>query len=140
VSVPRGCARRRECLPALERAYGARFRRVIRVRQDVRQEPLRHRRARAGVVHSTDPQLVRNGLTLLADDRRAFPHAGWVLLVRKDALGGGEAPERVAAVANHAVRDLSAEVMQELVARVALDQRQASAVARQYLTRSELVR
>ena len=140
ISVPRGCERRRDCLPALERTYDAHFGRVIRVRPDVRHEPLKYRRARAGVVGAIDPQLIRNGLMLLTDDRHAFPRAGWVLLVRKQALGGGDAPERAAAVADRATQALTPEVMQELVARVAFDERPPSQVARQYLKRSGLVR
>jgi osmoprotectant transport system substrate-binding protein len=139
LSGPRNCRRRPDCLPAIERTYGVRFRRFLGVRPDLRHEPLRKRRARAGVVHSTDPQLIRNNLVLLADDRHAFPPAAWTLLVREQGLRGSDAAERLTSVAERAVHPLSAEVMQELVARVAIDERSPARVARQYLRRAGLV-
>jgi osmoprotectant transport system substrate-binding protein len=132
-SAPAGC----RCRGPLERTYELGFRRFAVLRPDLRHEMLRKRLVDIAVVGSMDPQLVRNDLVLLEDDRGAFGPSRFTLLLRRAALRGA-APEieKVIAQAN---RGLGPAVMQELVARVELDERSPRRVAREYLRRSGLV-
>lgn len=131
LAVPRGCERAPDCLPALKRAYGLHFRRVRRVRPDLVHEALRTGRSQVSLVTTTDPHIRRSGEALLADDRRAFPAAGPVVLVRK-ALErrGGQA---LRAAVDKADSGLTVEVVEELNARVEFDDKPVTRVARGYL-------
>ena len=125
------------CRGPLERTYELGFRRFAVLRPDLRHEMLRKRLVDIAVVGSMDPQLVRNDLVLLDDDRAAFGPSRFTLLLRRAALRGAAADvEKVIAQAN---RGLGPAVMQELVARVELDERSPRRVAGGYLRRSGLV-
>jgi osmoprotectant transport system substrate-binding protein len=131
LAVPRGCERSRDCLPALERAYGLHFRHIRPVRPDLVHEALRTNRSQVSLVSTTDPHIRRSGEALLEDDRRAFPAAGPVVLVRKtlDRRGG----RSLRAAVDEADSGLSVEVVQELNARIEFDDEPAARVARHYL-------
>lgn len=137
LAVPRSCERARDCLPALKRAYGLDFRRVRRVRPELVHEALRTGRAQVSLVTTTDPHIRRSGEVLLADDRRAFPAAGPVVLVRK-ALErrGGQA---LLSAVDKADSGLTEEVVQELNARVEFDDEPPVRVARDYLRATGLL-
>jgi osmoprotectant transport system substrate-binding protein len=131
LAVPRGCQSARDCLPALKRAYRLNFRHVRLVRPDLVHEALRTGRSAVSLVATTDPHIRRSGEALLADDRRAFPAAGPVVLVRK-ALErrGGNA---LRAAVDKADSALTVEVVEELNARVEFDDEPITRVARDYL-------
>jgi osmoprotectant transport system substrate-binding protein len=137
LAVPRGCERRPDCLPALKRAYGLHFRGVRRVRPDLAHEALRTGRAQVSLVSTTDPHVRRSGEALLEDDRRAFPAAGPLVLVRKalERRGGRALSDAV----DRADRGLTVEVMEELNARVDFDEKPSARVARDYLKASGLL-
>jgi osmoprotectant transport system substrate-binding protein len=132
-SAPARCACRRR----LERAYGFDFRRFAVLRPDLRHELLRKRLVDVAVAGAMDPQLVRNDLVLLEDDRHAFGATAFTLLLRGGALGG--ATEKVEKVIAQADAGLGPAVVQELIARVELDERSPRRVASEYLRRSGLV-
>jgi osmoprotectant transport system substrate-binding protein len=135
---PRGCQRSPDCLPALRRAYGLRFRRFIAVRRDVVHEPIRTGLAAAAIVPTTDPRIGRGREVLLVDDRHAFPGSPVVVVVRREvARQGGAALGNAIERAGSA---LSVPLMQELAARVEFDQRPSAGVARRYLRASGLLR
>ena len=131
------CRRRADCLPGLEEVYGLRFKEFRVVDVDRRHEPLRRGGPIASIVFTTDPQILREGIVLLEDDRGMFPPYNSTFLVRDE-------------VADAAGRDLSRtiqqielgltdETMQELNARVDLDRQTPEIVAREYLRESGLV-
>jgi glycine betaine/choline ABC-type transport system substrate-binding protein len=132
-SAPARCA----CRRPLERAYGFDFRRFAVLRPDLRHELLRKRLVDVAVAGAMDPQLVRNDLVLLSDDRHAFGATAFTLLLRRATLRG--AAEEVEEVIAQAGAGLSPAVMQELLARVELDERSPQRVAAGYLRRSGLV-
>jgi osmoprotectant transport system substrate-binding protein len=135
---PRGCQRRSDCLPALRRTYGLRFRRFISVRRDLVHEPIRSGVAAATIVPTTDPRIGRGREVVLRDDRHAFTGSPVVVVVRREvARQGGTALGSAIARAGSA---LTIPLMQELVARVEFDQRPSAAVAARYLRTSGLVR
>jgi osmoprotectant transport system substrate-binding protein len=135
---PRGCQHRPDCLPALRRAYGLRFRRFIPVRRDLVHEPIRTGLAAATIVPTTDPHIGRNRERLLRDDRHALAGSPVAVVVRRQvARRGGPA---LANAIERAGSALTIPLMQELVARVEFDERPSPAVAAQYLRVSGLVR
>lgn len=137
LAVPRGCQREPDCLPALKHAYGLDFRRVEREPPGLVHEALRTGRAQVALVTSTDPHIRRGGETLLADDRRAFPAAGPVVLVRRAlARRGGRSLRETL---DRADGGLTVAVMQELNARVAFDREPLERVAADYLRSTGLV-
>ena len=135
---PPGCRRRGGCLDVLREVYGLSFRRFVAVREELRHEPLRKRLGDVSLVRATDPQLGRNGLVVLADDGNAFARRPATLVVRERvARRGGRA---LRAAVSKVAAGLTNEVMQELRARVELDQRSARSVASDYLRDAGLVR
>ena len=135
---PRGCQSRPDCLPALRRAYGLRFRRFVAVRRDLVHEPIRTGLAAATIAPTTDPRIGRSREVLLRDDRHALPGSPVVVAVRREvARQGGTA---LGNAIEHAGSALTIPLMQELVARVEFDERPSAAVAARYLRTSGLVR
>ena len=131
------CPRRGDCLRGLREVYGLRFARFVAVpiaeRHDVLSRPGRV----ASIVFSTDPQIPRQDIVVLRDDRNMFPPANSTFVVRRTvARRGGEALRRVVAQVQ---RGLTEEVMRELNARVDLDGRSPAAVAQRYLRDTGLI-
>lgn len=131
LAVPRACQRDPTCLPALRKTYGLRLRRVRAVPPDLMHEALRTGRYQVSLVSTTDPHIRRSGEVLLVDDRRAFPAAPPVVLVRKALLkrAGGALGKAV----DRADSGLTLEVMEELNARVQFDEESPARAARDYL-------
>ena len=94
--------------------------------------------ADVSIVFTTDAQIEREQLVLLEDDKGMFPPYNSTLLMRSEiAEQGGAALEEVVAKVN---KNLTAEAMQELNARVNLDKETAEDVAGEYLSETGLVR
>jgi glycine betaine/choline ABC-type transport system substrate-binding protein len=131
LAVPRGCQHDPACLPALRHAYGLDFHRTRAVRPDLMHEALRTGRYQVSLVSTTDPHVRRSGEALLLDDRRAFPAAPPVMLVRKALVRRGGATLRD--TVDKADSGLTVEVMEELNARVEFDEESPARIARDYL-------
>jgi hypothetical protein len=83
------------------------------------------------IVFTTDAQIAREQLVLLEDDKGMFPPYSSTLFMRYETPEhGGAAYEEVFAMAH---KDLTAEAMQELNARLDLDKKTAEDVAGEYL-------
>jgi glycine betaine/choline ABC-type transport system substrate-binding protein len=89
------------------------------------------------IVFTTDPQIQRNKEVLLEDDKGMFPPYNSTLVVRDELVkqAGADLPEVIGLV----TEGLTAEVMQELNARVDLDKKTPEEVAGEYLTETGLV-
>jgi osmoprotectant transport system substrate-binding protein len=131
------CRQREDCLLGLERVYGLKFKRFVPVAIDLRNEVLKKGQADVSIVFTTDPQIKREKFVLLEDDKGMFPPYNSTLVVRDDIArkAGSDLPEVVA----KASEGLTAEVMQELNARVELDKKTPKQVAAEYLKESGLV-
>lgn len=131
------CPRRRDCLLGLRRRYGLRFRRFVPVAIAQRHEVLDRPGRAASIVFTTDPQITRQDIALLADDENMFPPANSTFVVDEDVArrAGPALPRAIAQVQ----QGLTAEVMRELNARVDLDGRTPAAVAAAYLRAAGLV-
>jgi glycine betaine/choline ABC-type transport system substrate-binding protein len=138
VAGPRACKRQPDCLQALRRAYGRRFLRFVGVRPDLVHDSLRSGPKAAAIVQTTDPHIGRDGEVLLDDDRGVLPAFPVGVVVRREvAREGGRALRRAIEGAGSA---LTVPLMQELVARVAFDERPPSLVAGEYLLSARLIR
>jgi osmoprotectant transport system substrate-binding protein len=131
------CRQRTDCLLGLQQVYGLEFEKFTPVALDLRHEVLEKGQADVSIVFTTDPQITRNKEVLLEDDRNMFPPYNSTLVVRDGTVreAGADLPK----VVEQVQKGLTAEVMQELNARVDLDKKTAEAVAGEYLKESGLV-
>jgi osmoprotectant transport system substrate-binding protein len=134
----RECRRRTDCLLGLERVYGLRFKAFEVVDIDRRHEVLASNAGPvASIVFTTDPQNKRENIVLLEDDRGMFPPNNSTFVVRDEvARAAGRDLPRVISMLQTGLTD---EVMQELNARVDLDDETPATVAEQYLRDAGLV-
>jgi osmoprotectant transport system substrate-binding protein len=131
------CRRRADCLLGLEQVYGLRFKRFKAIDVSQRHAVLQDGRADVSIVFTTDPQIRRGHEVLLRDDRGMFPPYNSTLVLRRPVVQrAGPDLERTIRLVNS---QLTAANMQELNARVDLDQRSARAVAHEFLRQTGLV-
>jgi osmoprotectant transport system substrate-binding protein len=131
------CRHRADCLLGLEQVYGLRFKRFVPVDVSKRHEVLQDGRADVSIVFTTDPQIRRGHEVLLRDDRGMFPPYNSTLVLRRSVVRrAGPDLERTIRLVNS---QLTAANMQELNARVDLDQRSARSVAHEFLRQTGLV-
>jgi osmoprotectant transport system substrate-binding protein len=131
------CRQRNDCLLGLQQVYGLKFKKFTPVDIALRHEVLENGQADVSIVFTTDPQIKRNNEVLLEDDQGMFPPYNSTLVVRNQTVEeAGPDLEEVVGLVNEG---LTAEVMQELNARVDLDKETPEAVAGQYLSESGLV-
>jgi osmoprotectant transport system substrate-binding protein len=131
------CRTRRDCLLGLQEVYGLKFKKFTPVNIDQRHAVLENGQADLSIVFTTDPQIKRNGLVLLEDDKGMFPPYNSTFLVRDDVAR--EAGPDLRATVEKVNENLTAEVMQELNARVDLDKDTPAEAATAYLKQFKLV-
>jgi osmoprotectant transport system substrate-binding protein len=131
------CEGRSDCLKGLQEVYGLTFKRFSPVSVDERHSVLDRGDKIASIVFTTDPQNRRSGIVLLEDDRGMYPPNNSTFVVRDEVASraGGDL-ERVIRLLQDGLTD---EVMQELNARVDIDQESPGAVARAYLQQARLI-
>jgi len=131
------CRTRLDCLLGLEKVYGLKFKKFVPVDVDQRHEVLTSGQADVSIVFTTDPQIKRNNEVLLEDDKGMFPPYNSTFLMKKstaDAAG----PD-LAATIDAVNKGLTADVMQELNARVDLDKDTPEQAAQAYLKQFKLI-
>ena len=131
------CRQRSDCLLGLQEVYGLEFKKFVPVAIDLRHEVLTKGQADLSIVFTTDPQIKREGFVLLEDDKGMFPPYNSTFVVRDEA--NEEAGPDLAKVIEQVQSGLTADVMQELNARVDLDKKTPEAVATEYLKESDLI-
>jgi osmoprotectant transport system substrate-binding protein len=131
------CRQRQDCLLGLQDVYGLQFEKFVPVDPALRHEVLEKGQADLSIVFTTDPQNERDDLVLLEDDKGIFPPYNSTLVVRDQTVeeAGPDLPKVVAAVE----KGLTGPVMSELNARVDLDKKSPSEVAKEYLQETGLV-
>jgi len=127
------CRQRIDCLVGLEENYGLEFRRFTPVDIGLRYEVLDQGDADLSVLFTTDAQLSTDAdtYTILEDDLEVLP-AGNVLFVAREQTVEEAGPD-FGEVVELVQENLSLEVMQELNARVDVDQEEPAQAARAYL-------
>ena len=131
------CRQRNDCLLGLRDVYGLDFKSFKAVAPDLRHEVLTNGDADVSIVYTTDPQIAREGFVLLEDDQGMFPPFNVTFVVRDQTVD--EAGPDLATVVEQVNEGLTAEVMQELNARVGLDKKTPEEVAGEYLQETGLV-
>ena len=125
------CRQRNDCLLGLQQVYGLEFKQFKPVDIALRHEVLTKGQADVSIVFTTDPQIEREGFVLLEDDKGMFPPYNSTLVVRDETVE--EAGPDLPKVVDLVNEGLTAEVMQELNARVDLDKKTPEEVAGEYL-------
>lgn len=134
---PPECRSRDDCLRGLQDVYGLEFENFISIVPDLRHTVLTNGQAELSMVFATDPQLRRDGLVVLEDDRGLFPPYNATLVVRDDALERAGPDLRTAA--EQAAQGLTQPVMRRLNAAVEIENKAPQAVAETYLKDSGLI-
>jgi osmoprotectant transport system substrate-binding protein len=131
------CRTRRDCLLGLQQVYGLKFRKFTPVNVDQRHEVLKKGQADLSIVFTTDPQIQRNHEVLLEDDKGIFPPYNSTFLLT-DGVARKAGPD-LRTVVEQVNKNLTADVMQELNARVDLDKDTPEQAAEAYLKRFKLI-
>jgi osmoprotectant transport system substrate-binding protein len=132
------CRQRLDCLLGLQKVYGLKFKKFVPVAPDQRHEVLTSGKADVSIVFTTDPQIARNHEVLLKDDKGMFPPYNSTLLM-KDATAQKAGPD-LAKTLDLIQKPLTDDAMQELDARVDIDKKDPSEVAKEYLSETGLVK
>jgi osmoprotectant transport system substrate-binding protein len=131
------CRTRLDCLLGLEQVYGLKFKKFTPVDVDQRHEVLTSGQADVSIVFTTDPQIKRNDEVLLEDDKGMFPPYNSTFLMKK-SVADAAGPD-LAATIDAVNKNLTADVMQELNARVDLDKDTPEQAAQAYLKQFKLI-
>ena len=131
------CRTRLDCLLGLEQVYGLKFKKFTPVDIDQRHEVLTSGQADVSIVFTTDPQIKRNDEVLLEDDKGMFPPYNSTFLMKK-SVADAAGPD-LAATVDAVNKNLTADVMQELNARVDLDKDTPEQAAQAYLKQFKLI-
>jgi len=131
------CRTRRDCLLGLEQVYGLKFKKFVPVNIDQRHEVLKSGQADVSIVFTTDPQIKRDNEVLLEDDKGMFPPYNSTFLM-KQSVASSAGPD-LAKTIDLVNKNLTADVMQELNARVDLDKDTPQQAAQAYLKQFKLI-
>ena len=126
------CRSRLDCLKGLQDVYGLEFKEFTPVDLALRHEVLTSGKADVSIVFTTDPQIARDKLVLLEDDKAMFPPYNSTLLVRDDVVekAGADLAKTIEIVNTK----LDAQVVQELNAKKDLDKETPEAAAKSFLS------
>ena len=135
---PPECADRPLCLPGFERVYGLRFGEFLPLDAGGPQtlQALRSDAVDAAVVFTSDGAAERDGLVLLDDDRRLQPAENVTPVVRTDVLD--RYGSRMSDLLNRVSAALSTGELRAMNAEVAVDGRNPTSVAEDWLHREGL--
>jgi osmoprotectant transport system substrate-binding protein len=131
------CRTRLDCLLGLEKVYGLKFKKFTPVDIDQRHEVLTSGQADLSIVFTTDPQIKRNNEVLLKDDKGMFPPYNSTFLI-KQSVADAAGPD-LGTTIDAVNKNLTADVMQELNARVDLDKDTPQQAAQAYLKQFKLI-
>ena len=131
------CRTRLDCKLGLEKVYGLKFKKFVPVDVDQRHQVLTSGQADVSIVFTTDPQIKRNDEVLLEDDKGMFPPYNSTFLMKK-SVADAAGPD-LAKTIDLVNKNLTADVMQELNARVDLDKDTPEQAAQAYLKQFKLI-
>jgi osmoprotectant transport system substrate-binding protein len=131
------CRTRRDCLLGLQQVYGLKFKKFVPVDIAQRHAVLTNGQADVSIVFTTDPQIKRDDEVLLEDDKGMFPPYNSTFLMKTSVAqkAGPDLPKVIDAVN----KNLTADVMQELNARVDIDKDTPQQAAQAYLKQFKLI-
>jgi osmoprotectant transport system substrate-binding protein len=134
------CRQRVDCLVGLEDDYGLKFKSFTPVDIALRYPVLDKGQADLSILFTTDAQLAadKDKYVILNDDKKVFP-AGNVIFVTDQDTAKKAGPDYEKTI-TEVQKGLTIPVMQELDARVDIDQQDPAKVATQYLQESGYVK
>lgn len=130
---------RADGLPLLEKSYGVRFKKVIKVDIGLRYRPVEQGQAQCVYAFGTDPKIAANDLVVLTDDKGKFqgaPYQG-IPVVTKAFLDA--APPDFARTVNDVSSKLTSEQVRKMNAAVDLDKEDPADVAKAFLEDNGLI-
>jgi glycine betaine/choline ABC-type transport system substrate-binding protein len=134
------CRQRVDCLVGLEDGYGLKFKSFTPVDIGLRYTVLDKGQADLSILFTTDAQLSadKDKYVILADDKKIFPAGNVIFVTDQDVVK--EAGPDYEKTITEVQKGLTVPVMQELDARVDIDQQEPETVAKQYLQESGYIK
>lgn len=133
VAAPPEFQTRVQGLPGLKSQYGVTPKSVLPLKGKAIVDALLGGQAQVGLIFSTDPSIVTNGFVTLEDPKLLFGSDNVVPLVRKDKVN-----PTITAALNAVSAKLDTPTLAGLVKQVDVDKLDASAVAKDFLTKNGL--
>lgn len=130
---------RADGLPLLQNEYGINFKRVAKVAITLRYRPIEQNEADCVYAFGTDPQIAKNDLVVLDDDKGKFggiPYQG-IPVVSKAFLDA--APPEFAETINAVSAKLTSDEVRAMTSAVDLDKEDPDVVAKDFLERADLL-
>jgi len=125
-------------LPLLERYYGVHFKAVKSVDINLRYKPIEEGQAQCVYAFGTDPQIARDHLVVLTDDKQIFEAATFQGFAVINAAYLRDAPDSLAKTIEQVDARLTVENVRELNAKVSLDNEDPADVAKDFLKAQNL--
>jgi glycine betaine/choline ABC-type transport system substrate-binding protein len=134
------CRQRVDCLVGLQDGYGLQFKEFVPVDIELRYTVLDKGQADLSILFTTDAKLFTDPdkYTILDDDRGVFPAGNPIFVARQETVD--KAGPDFQSTIEQVQQGLTLEVMQELNARVDVDQETPADVAAQYLQEAGYVK
>jgi glycine betaine/choline ABC-type transport system substrate-binding protein len=126
-------------LPLLERYYGVHFKAVKSVAINLRYRPVEEGQAQCVYAFGTDPQVARDRLVLLQDDKSIFEAASFQGFPVINAAYLRDAPDSLTRTIEKVDALLTPDNVRELNAKVILDKQDPSDVANAFLKSRGLI-
>jgi osmoprotectant transport system substrate-binding protein len=126
-------------LPLLERFYGVRFKAVRSVAINLRYLPIEQGQAQCVYAFGTDPQVSRDHLVLLQDDKQIFEATTFQSFPVVNAAYLRDAPDSLTRTIEKVDALLTQQTIGELIAKVAIDKQDPADVAKEFLTSRNLI-
>lgn len=120
----------------LVKAYGFSFKKVVGMAYDLMYQALKSGDVDAAVAYSTDGRLVAYNLVILDDDRKFFPPYDAVLFVKEEVL---QKYPRIEEIVAPLLGSFTEESIARLNAKVDVEHKEPSEVAREYLKEKSLL-
>jgi osmoprotectant transport system substrate-binding protein len=120
-------------LPLLTRFYGVHFKDVRSVAINLRYRPVEQGQAQCVYAFSTDPQVGRDNLVLLQDDKSIFEATSFQGFPVLNAAYARDAPDSLARTIEKVDALLTPDAVRELNAKVILDKQDPADVAAEFL-------
>ena len=120
-------------LPLLKKAYGINFKSVTKVAIGLRYKPIEDGQAQCVYAFGTDPQIAKNKLVVITDDKGQFQGSAYqgIPVVRKKYLDA--APAEFATTVNAVSAALTSDEVRKMNAAVDLDKQDPDVVAKAFL-------
>jgi osmoprotectant transport system substrate-binding protein len=130
---------RKDGLPLLATRYGVEFGKLVLVAINLRYKPIEQGKADCVYAFGTDPQISKDNLVVLRDDKRIFQGTPYQNFPVVSKAYFESAPPSFAATVNRVSALLDSKTMSSLIAKVDFDKQDPDQVAEDFLKQKGLV-